>query len=71
MKAKIYTMMKKIHKNITSNKMKQWMQENIVNEAEEYAGIHKNINENEPDDINENGLDENIVAYISGIRVST
>ena len=47
------------------------MQENIVNEAEEYAGIHKNINENELDDINENGLDENIVAYISGIRVST
>ena len=31
----------------------------------------KNINDNEPDDINEDKLDENTVAYISGIRVST
>ena len=30
----------------------------------------KNINENEPDDINENELDENTVAYVSDIRVS-
>ena len=29
------------------------------------------INENEPDDINENKLDENKVAYVSDIRVST
>ena len=34
--------------------MKEWMQKNIVNEAEEYAGIQKNINENETDYINEN-----------------
>ena len=56
---------------MTSNKMKEWMQKNIVNKVEGYSGIHKNINENEPDDINENGLDENIVAYVSDIRVST
>ena len=31
----------------------------------------KNINENEPDDINENELDEDTVAYVSDIIVST
>ena len=56
---------------MTSKNMKQWMQKNIVNKAGEYAGIHKNINDNEPDDINENELDENKVAYVSAIRVST
>ena len=33
-KAKIYTMMNKIHTNITSRNMKESMQKNIVNEAE-------------------------------------
>ena len=42
---------------MTSKSMKQWMQKNIVNEAGEYAGVNKNINDNEPDDINENELD--------------
>ena len=32
---------------------------------------HKNINDNEPDDINENKWYENTVAYVSDIRVST
>ena len=31
----------------------------------------KNINDNEPDDINQNELDENTVASVSAIRVST
>ena len=47
-------MMNKINTKITSNKMEGWMQKNIVNESEEYLGIQKKINENEPDDINEN-----------------
>ena len=67
----IEKMMKKNHTKMTSNKMKQWTQKNIVNEAEEYAGIHKNINENEPDGINENKLDENTVAYLSYTREYT
>ena len=33
--------------------------------------MHKNINENEPDDINESDKNENTVAYVSDIRVST
>ena len=64
-------MMNKIHTKLTSNKMKEQIQTNIVDKAEEYAGMHKNINENEPDDIHENELDENTVAYVSNIRVST
>ena len=71
MKAKIYTMMKKINTKMTQDNMKEWMQKNIVNESEEYSGIHKNINENEPYDINENKFDENTVAYKSDIKVST
>ena len=55
--------------NMTSNKMKEWMQKNIVNEPEEYVGIHKKINENESNDINEK-KNENTVAYVSDIRVS-
>ena len=43
------------------------MHKNIVNKAEEYAEIHKNINDNEPYDINKNKLDENTVSYISDI----
>ena len=35
----------------------------IVNEAEEYAGGHENINKNKPD--------ENTFAYVSDISVST
>ena len=35
------------------------------------AYIHKYINENEPYDINKNELDENTVAYVSYIRLST
>ena len=31
----------------------------------------KNINDNEPDDINENELDENKATYVSDTRVST
>ena len=50
-------MVNKIPKNITLNKMKEWMQKKIVDEAEECTGIHKDINENEPCDINENKLD--------------
>ena len=50
--------------------MKECMHQNIVNEAEEYASIHKNINENEPDDPNDTKLDENTVAYVSDTRVS-
>ena len=42
---------------MTSNKMKEWRQQIILNEAEEYEGIHKHINENEKNDINENELD--------------
>ena len=64
-------MMNKINTKMISNNMKEWMQKNIVNESEEYLGIHKNINENETYGINENELDENTVAYVSGIRVST
>ena len=56
---------------MTYNKMKYWIQKNNTNEAEQYAGIHKNINENEPYDINETELDENKVAYVSNTRVST
>ena len=56
---------------MTYNKMKYWIQKNNANEAEQYAGIHKNINENEPYDINETELDENKVAYVSNTRVST
>ena len=63
--------MNKIHTKMTQKKIKEWMQKNIVNEAEEYSGIHQNINKNEPDDINENKLDENIVAYVSDTIVST
>ena len=33
--------MNKIHTNMKSNKMKEWMQKNIVNETGEYSGIHK------------------------------
>ena len=51
--------------------MKEWMQKNVVNELEEYVGIHKNINENEPNDINETELDENTVYYVSDTRLST
>ena len=69
MKAKIQTMMKKVHSKMISNKMKEWVQKNIVNKAEEYAGINKNINEIEPDDINENELYKNTVAYVSGTTV--
>ena len=47
------------------------MHKSIVNEAEEYAVMHKNINQNEPDDINENELDKSTVAYVNDIRVST
>ena len=64
-------MMSKINTKMTSNNMKEWMQKNILNEAKEYAVIHKNINENEPYDINENKLYENTVAYAIDIRVST
>ena len=39
--AKIYTTMNKIHTKMKSNKMKKWMHKNIINEAEEYAVIHK------------------------------
>ena len=60
--------MNKIHTKMTSNKMKEWVQNNIVNEVEEYAGMHKSINENEPDDINENELDKNTVAYVIDIK---
>ena len=56
---------------MTLNKMKDYMQKNILNETEEYAGIHKNINENEADDINDKKLDENTVAYVSYIRLYT
>ena len=63
--------MNKIHTKMTPENMKEWAQNNIVNVTEEYAGIHKNINENEPYDINDNKLDENIVAYVSDIRGST
>ena len=35
-------MLNKIHTKMTSNKMKYWMQKNIVYEAEEYGDIHKN-----------------------------
>ena len=34
MKAESYTMMKQIHTKMTSNQMKEWMQNNIVDEAE-------------------------------------
>ena len=61
--------MNKIHRKMTSNKIKEWMQKHVVNESEEYSGMHKNINEHEPDDINKNELDENTVK--SDIRVST
>ena len=44
--------MKKIHTEMTYNNMKEWMQRDIINEAEEYAGMHKSINENEPYDMN-------------------
>ena len=71
MKANIYTMMKQIHTKMTSNKMKEWMKTSVVKKSEEYAGIHKNNNENEPDDINENKLDENTVSYVSDTKVST
>ena len=64
-------MMSKINTNMTSKNMKEWIQKNIVDEPEEYAGMDKNINENEPYDINENELYENIVAYVSDIGVST
>ena len=60
--------MNKIHTKMTSNKMKEWVQNNIVNEVEEYADMHKSINENEPDDINENELDTNTVAYVIDIK---
>ena len=70
MKAKIQTMTRKITTQMTSNNMKECMHQNIVNEAEEYASIHKNINENEPDDPNDTKLDENTVAYVSDTRVS-
>ena len=33
--------MNKIHTNMTSNKMKEQMQKNIIDEAEEYTVIHK------------------------------
>ena len=33
-------MMNKIHTKMTSDKMKEWMQENIVNETEKYVGIN-------------------------------
>ena len=63
--------MEKINTKMISNKIKKWLQKNIVNEEEEYAGKHKNINENEKNDINEKKFDENTVAYVSDIRVST
>ena len=63
-------MTNKINTKTTSNKMKEWIQKNILNESEEYVGIYKDINENKTDDINENELDENTVVYVSYIRVS-
>ena len=63
--------MNKIDTNMTFKNMKEQIQKNIVNEEEEYAGKHKNINQNEQNDINENKFDENTVAYVSDIRVST
>ena len=57
--SKIETTMNKIHTNLTSEKMKEWMQKNIVNEAEEYGGTNKNINDNKSDAINENKLYKN------------
>ena len=63
-------MTNKINTKTTSNKMKEWIQKNILNESEEYVGIYKDINENKTDDINENKLDENTVVYVSYIRVS-
>ena len=51
-------MMNKIHTNMAIKNTKEWIQNNIANESEEYAGMHKNIDENEPDDINDNKLDE-------------
>ena len=62
--------MNKIHTKMASNKMKEWVQKNIVNEAEEYAGMNNSINENEPDDTNENKLDKNTVTYVIDIKVS-
>ena len=62
--------MNKINTKMTLNKMKEWIQKNIVNESEEYVGMHKNINQNEPDDINENELYEKKFAHISDTRVS-
>ena len=64
-------MMNKNNTNMTSKNMKEWMHKKSKNEAEEYAVIHKNINNNEIDDINENKLDKNTVAYVSDTRVST
>ena len=63
--------MNKIDTNMKFKNMKEQIQKNIVNEEEEYAGKHKNINQNEQNDINENKFDENTVAYVSDIRVST
>ena len=63
--------MNKIDTNMTFKNMKEQIQKNIVNEEEEYSGKHKNINQNEQNDINENKFDENTVAYVSDIRVST
>ena len=64
-------MLNKIHTKMTSNKMKYWMQKNIVYKAEEYGDIHKNTNQNEPVDINKKELEGNIIAYVSDTRVSS
>ena len=42
-----------------------------MKKAEERSGGHENINEDERDDINVNEPDENIVAYVSDISIST
>ena len=68
-------------KDIHNDEQSSW-KDDIEQDERMYAEEHckwdkiiskhaKNINENEPDDINENELDENTVAYLSDIIVST